>query len=369
MKTIVKVFPSVVLGFFVGVFISLIIFYFYVIWSETSPLHKPIMPSAQNKIFVNSLDFARKLLKPATFVSSPLNGLRISQEKAKLPSIGVMVENLSPARPQSGLSDADIIYETLVEGGITRFLALFQSKEAAVVGPVRSARTYFAEIVSEYNAWYSHVGGSADSLLFIRKNKLNDLDQFFHYKPYWRDPQRMKRGLEHSMYVDTNALRKFVKGFLPDSLRPWKFKTEEKPPKPLEQKQIIEINFSKPSFKVRWIYDPATNSYLRYLGGIPHKDAQHDELLIAKNILIQYVKIAPASDPAQAAKGVLNIQLIGKGYGMLFRDGKNFPLAWRKTKSGERTLYFDENEEEITFNPGVIWVELVGNETMVKQES
>ena len=403
MKTIVKIFPSVVLGFFVGVFLSLTIFYFYAIGSVTSPPQQQKAYGAQISSFANTdvvppslltelrrnFNFLIRLRRTSLYTEplaeSPLNGLKNSETKARLPIIAVMVENLQPARPQSGLSAADIVYETLVESGITRFMALFQSKEADVVGPVRSARTYFAEIVREYDAWYSHVGGNADALQFIAKYKLNNLDQFFLNKPYWRDAERRKRGLEHSMYTDTEELRKLTKGDFPKTFIPWQFKKEsalnidresllgsnqrEQPPQKNPSKQTIQIDFSKPAFKVKWEYNPAENSYQRYLAGTPHKDAQNDEILSAKNIVVQYVKMSLVANTPHGDEGALDLQLIGQGKGIFFRDGKSFPITWKKEKSTERTQYFDENNDEIIFNPGVIWIELAKNQDQIKIES
>lgn len=358
--------PSIFLGIILGVFAFFLVFHFYFVNVFANQ-------KEASSVAINTLDLAPKVAEPQlSFVQeeklapSPINGLPISRERAKLPVIAVMVENLPPARPQSSLSKADVIYETLTEGGITRFMALFQSQEALVVGPVRSARTYFAEIVREYDAWYAHVGGSSDALGFISQNKLHNLDQFFYSQPYWRDPVRRKKGLEHSMYVDTSALRAGVTGHLADTFEPWQFQSPEKE-KIQEDAQYdaVEIDFSYPVFKVRWDYDLAADIYTRSLGGAVHKDAQNDEALSAKNIIVQYVKMSLAPRPLRGEEGALDIQLIGEGEGILFRNGKSFPLTWRKSEGGKRTRYYDENDEEIRLTPGVIWIELVRDKSQV----
>ena len=362
-----RFFPSILFGIIIGIFASFIAFHFYFVnvfanKKEISSISSDVINMLPQVSQQQSAFVQEEKLMP-----SPLNGLPISQERAQLPVIAVVVENLQPARPQSSLSKADVIYETLVEGGITRFMAFFQSREADVVGPVRSARTYFAEIVREYDAWYAHVGGNADALRFIFQNKLHNLDQFFNPQPYWRDPVRRKKGLEHSMYANTNDLRAIVTGSFPDTFVSWQFLNSEKEKIQEDvEYDTIEIDFSYPAFKVRWNYDPVADSYTRSLGGVVHKDAQNDEVLSAKNIIVQYVKMSLVPRPPRGDEGALNMQLIGEGGGMLFRNGKSFSMTWRKSESGKRTRYYDESGEEMRLTPGVIWVELIGYESQVQ---
>jgi hypothetical protein len=293
---------------------------------------------------------------PAIF--SLLNGSKIDAERKNLPIVAVMIENAPAARPQSGLDKADIVYETLAEGGITRFMALFQSQEAENVGPVRSARKYFVEIAYEYSALFAHVGGSQDALSFIQKYDINDIDQYVIDKPFWRDPKRMKHGREHSMYTNTVELRKVVQNDSAD-FQSWLFQESESDLKDFPKKQIIDINFSFPGFRVQWEYDSSTNSYNRKMGGTVHKDALTNQPLTAKNVLVQYVPMRSAKNDSTGDMSAVDLQLIGEGEGIFFRDGEAFPLTWEKKESGGRTKFYDENEREIVFNPGLIWVELV----------
>lgn len=293
-------------------------------------------------------------------VASSLTGLPISQNRAEKPVLAVMVENAPLARPQSGLSKADIVYETLAEGGITRYMALFQSQEAEVVGPVRSARTYFVEIVREYDAWYSHVGGNADGLNLIANYDLHDLDQFVYDKPYWRDKARMNSlGLEHSMYTNTNDLRALIDDGKKPSFGSWIFRDEApvtKTPKP----QKVTVDFSFEIFQVVWEYDPAENVYKRSVGGISDTDAENDEPFKAKNVLVQYVTMTLVPAPAKGDEGALKMVLIGEGDGILFQDGQAIDVQWKKEKSGDRTrFYHAKTGEEVSFNRGVTWVEIV----------
>ncbi len=241
-------------------------------------------------------------------------------------------------------------------------MALFQSKEVEKVGPVRSARTYFVEMVREYGAWYAHVGGSSEALLLIARYGLNDLNQFFHDKPYWRDQVRWKNvGKEHSMYTSTSALRKLVKTNIPFSIQPWIFQQIDKnnlEPASSAAQEII-VNFSFPIFEAKWRYDASENLYKRWMGGAIHKDAETGEQLTARNVLVQYVKMSLVFPPKKEEEGLLNMQMVGEGEGVFFREGKAFAVTWKKGKSGERTKFYYENGGEVIFGSGTIWVEVV----------
>jgi hypothetical protein len=143
----------------------------------------------------------------------PLNGsLKTQQAKdawSKRRPLAVMIENHEESRPQSGLSSADVVYEAVAEGGITRFMAVFLCPFNDIqVGPVRSARTYFLDWVSEYNSLYAHVGGAntpgpANALGQIIDYKILDLNQFgIGFPTFWRDYQRLGHPVatEHTMY-------------------------------------------------------------------------------------------------------------------------------------------------------------------------
>ena len=152
----------------------------------------------------------------------PLNGQLFSKARKKLwetrRPLGVAIENHLEARPQSGLSKADVVYEAVAEGGITRFLALFYCQDAKPIGPVRSARIYFLKLLQGYgnNPLYAHVGGAntpgpADALGEIRDlgwDGYNDMNQFAVPFPYYyRDYERLPdRATEHTMYSDRKSV-------------------------------------------------------------------------------------------------------------------------------------------------------------------
>ena len=188
--------------------------------SQPSPQTAPATTTAEKGNDFDALVFDST--KPRT-QECPINGAKYSKEQEKWwkshRPLGIMIENHEESRPQSGLSFADVVYEAVAEGGITRFLGIFYCQDSGIVGPVRSARTYFLDWVSEYgeNPLYVHVGGAntpgpANALGQIEDygwNQYNDLNQFsIGFPTFRRDESRLGREVatEHTMYSTTSKL-------------------------------------------------------------------------------------------------------------------------------------------------------------------
>src|SRR5690606_24574017 len=141
-------------------------------------------------------------------VPNPLNGALYTESEAKnflnKRPLAVMVENHVEARPQAGLAEAEILYEAMAEGGITRFMALYQASSPEKITPVRSARLHFVDWAAEYDAAYAHWGGSNEALQFLRSNnRPKDLDQFIFGGAFFRD-HSTGRSLEHTGATSAN---------------------------------------------------------------------------------------------------------------------------------------------------------------------
>ncbi len=228
--------------------------------------------------------------------SCPLNGVLYSKQQkdwwVQHRPLGIMIENHQEARPQSGLSFADVIYEAVAEGGITRFLSVFYCQDAGVVGPVRSARTYFLDFISEYgdSPLYAHVGGAnapgpADALSQIDDygwGGRNDMNQFsIGFPTFWRDYDRLGHTVatEHTMYSTTEKLWSYAKDSRnltnvdkkglswDDSFVPYTFKDDASVSQ-RGQTQTIHLEFwkSMPDYFVDWQYDKVSNTYKRFNG-------------------------------------------------------------------------------------------------------
>ncbi len=312
--------------------------------------------------------------------SCPLNG-RMHTKKAKTAwdkrrPLAVMIENHQESRPQSGLSFSDVVYETVAEGGITRFMAVFYCNLADVqVGPVRSARTYYLDWLAEYDALYAHVGGAntpgpADALGQIIKYSVKDLNQFsIGFPVFWRDYQRLGHSVatEHTMYSTTQKLWEVgakrgwtatdSAGIRWDSkFTPWKFKDD----KGGGTTSKITVNFweSQPNYRVEWNYDAASNAYKRNNGGKEHTDLDNNSQLAPKVVVVQFQKESNANDGYPGNVHLL-YGTVGSGKAYIFQDGGFTEGKWMKATRIARTKFVDKNGKELELNRGQIWIQTV----------
>lgn len=295
--------------------------------------------------------------------TSPLDGKDYeSREVANRHPLAVIIENHPDARPQSGLIDASIVYEAITEGGITRYLAVFGPTSAKEVGPIRSARLFFMDWLKEYDAFFAHAGGNEDALANIDKYAIKDIPHSNNY--YWRDYKGRNVASEHTLYSSTEKLYKFAsdKGYDINSsdYEKWKFKKDGPG---TEGGKGVEINFSSASYKVKWTYDFATNSYLRSLGGKEHKDLTSSETITANNIIVQTVSRTFQPTGSYGSQNWV-FDTIGSGNATIYRDGKEIKGTWKKTALTSRTKFYDESGAEIEFNPGKTWIEVVPPEVI-----
>lgn len=332
-------------------------------------------------------------------VESPINGILYTKAQAKIfmnrRPLAIMINNHTDARPQFGLSEADLIYEAVAEGGITRFLALYHSRDSEKVGPVRSARIYYEDWAAEFNAWYAHWGSSyldpwdeenmandpdysgpfichpdADAYAKIDRIGLPSLDEAWaEVAPaYWRD---YSQGVaeEHTGYTSTQNLYNIAPKVYPEEgwqnfepFQTWLFKEDLKE---AERPGAGSFSFyfweGYSDYDVRWEYDPKTNEYVRYHGGQKQLDAANNQELRAKNVIVQFTDQSFFGDK----KGHLKYETVGSGKAKVFLDGKVIDTEWQKGAIRERTRFFDATTgDEIKFNRGQIWIEIVptGNE-------
>ncbi len=319
----------------------------------------------------------------------PLNGsMHIQAAKdqwEKRRPLAVMIENHIDARPQSGLSAADVVYETVAEGGITRFMAIFYCNYGdAEVGPVRSARTYFIDWLSEYNALYAHVGGAnapgpADALGQIIKYGILDLNQFsIGFPTYWRDYQRLGHPVatEHTMYSTIDKLWAVgaSRGWTNINAQtgqawdanfiPWKFKDPAIPSanngSSVNSATKVHVEFWNgfKDYEVDWFYDGTCSCYKRNNAGVPHIDLDTNKQLTASDVVVQFETEAHAHDGYENDVHLL-YGTIGSGKALIFEDGKVIQGKWIKTSRLARSKYVDSQGNEVAFNRGPIWIETV----------
>ena len=300
---------------------------------------------------------------PST-AESHLNGVIVPVGNENHHPLAIMVENSPDARPQAGLGSADVVYEAVAEGGITRFMAVFANAQTPVrVGPVRSARPYYVDWATELNAFYAHAGGSADALSQISSTNVYNLDGLVIGSPIFQRDFSRNVALEHTLYTSTDKLWNYATQNnhwpVTDSFQPWLF-TNDAAVAARPASQDVTIGFSGPLYAVNWKYDPATNTYARSLAGTPHIDTDTGKQITAKTVIVQTV-IASSYDEHYSGgitKTVSKFQDTGSGPATIIQNGTSIKATWKKNGT-DRTRYFDESGKEIALVRGTIWVEVV----------
>jgi hypothetical protein len=345
-----------------------------------------------------SLDEARSKINldlPRT-EECPINGGMFTKVERSIwenrRPITAVIENHADSRPQSGLTKADVIYEAVAEGGITRFLTIYYCGAAAAdvkIAPVRSARVYFIDLATGYGdkPIFMHVGGANDyggtgetvkearalellETLGWRVPKGNDFDTTYDsgFPVFWRNYDRLDHQVatEHTMMAsldaayeqakDRNLEDKDSKGNSWDkNFTPWKFVDE----KPTSNPRYSEISFdfwsNKKDYDVTWKYDSKTNSYLRENGGKAHMDLDTNSQLSSKNVVILFAKERGPVD-----KNLHMIYtVVGDGDVLIFQNGEVIKGSWEKSERNDMIRFEDAQGKEISFVRGPIWVEIV----------
>jgi hypothetical protein len=300
---------------------------------------------------------------------SKLDGIKYPKDKANRNPIAIMVENHPEARPQVGMENASIIYEAEAEGGITRFMAVYGPNDANMIGPVRSARTYFVDWALELKSFYAHCGGSADGLALIQQTGLKNLDQFkVGNSAYWREVEN--KASEHTLYTNTSKLRDVAKSYdwnvSTSDFEPYRFKKDNKESQRPES-QIITVPFSGGLYSTTWTYSQENNDYYRSMAGSPHKDRVSGNQLTAKNIIVQEIPRNLITNSAGVT--LWQLDTVGEGKALIFIDGQKIEAKWKKSQRGSRTKFYDPENNEVEFNPGQTWIQVVAPGAVITEKT
>ncbi len=290
---------------------------------------------------------------------SKLTGLYIAEETASKRPYAVVVNNMKKALPQSGISQASIIYEVLAEGDITRLVAIFDEFSTEKLGPIRSARDYFLDFALDSDAVFVHHGGSPSGYSQISALKINNLDGMRDGNTFWRDPVRYNTPamIEHSSYTDTSKILSGVaaKGYRTEPQTDESmFNFYEKPasPKNGEYATVITVPFSQ-NYTSKFVYDEETKLYSKFERDNKHIDEENGEQLTVSNIIVQFVDMhVIQGDEA----GRRSVKLVSSGDGYVITNGSYAKITWKKTSHNSPTEWFDENGEKLSLNKGRTWV-------------
>ncbi len=289
--------------------------------------------------------------------TNPLDGEVVnSQEETNVQAVGIMIDNHPDAWPKSGVSQAKIVYEVLVEGGLTRYFAIYDSKQfVPEVGPVRSARVYFLDWIQEYgNGLYVHSGGSPAALSAIKPRKIFDANEFFWGEYFWRATDHFA---PHNLYVSSENWQKMLEDrgnttsiFTSD--KAWKY--SQSVGTTLASSSQLKITFNS-YYKVAWNYNKERLQYLRSINGEIEKDKDGSEIW-ARNIVVQFTDV---EDIANDDKGRQEIKTTGTGEAIFLKKGSVVYGTWKKDNAKGRTRFYDQADGEVLFAPGNTWVEVL----------
>lgn len=296
-------------------------------------------------------------------VRSVLTGEWIPQEQAKRRPYAVMLNNIKVASPQSGTGDADILYEALVEAGITRLMAIYQwidpnSLTAKRLGSVRSARHYFASVASEYDAIFVHFGQTSYATKKMDKLKMERLNGLTGYgtSAFYRDSSIKA---PHNAFASLEGLEKSLQKAeyrterKEDYSGQFSFQEEETTPSDGQIAKKVTLPFSG-GMQPYFVYDEELKQYTRYQFGTVHIDANTGKELQFKNIIIQIVKERDIDKNGYQTMDLEDAS--GKGY--YITNGTMVSITWTKKESSYFMRYYDENQEVLAINPGKTYIAL-----------
>lgn len=285
--------------------------------------------------------------KPSPFVN-PFTGLPVSEDRSAIRPLVVAIENSPAAYPQSGLIESDLVYEIMVEGGITRFLAVYQSNvnEDIALGPIRSARHNFYDFSRELDSVFVHAGASQKAYAIIQSGQVRDIDEITMGGPFYRVKERE---MPHNLYASLRNLKAFSKrkGYKDDAqLQPLPFAKDESELASGEPANKVTIRYHS-KYAVAYEYSADSNNYTRYMRGKPHLDLTTGKALTADNIVVQYAEYTSIDKEDRQ-----DIRLIGGGKGYVATNGTIQPITWKKTSTTARTELYTSQGELVKLKPG-----------------
>lgn len=292
--------------------------------------------------------------------------LKIVDLESDSRTYAVMINNHNQARENhAGLQDAYIVYEIVVEGGITRFMALFRDVNPEKIGSVRSARHYYLDYAMENDAIYVHFGGSEPAYTQISRLKINDIDGNWKDRDYfYRDKNLFlssgkKPDYEHTAFTSMEELKKAAEAnnFRTTSSQDLllEYSIEEISLKEKEesiQANTVTIPYSD-YMTTSYQYDEKEKNYKRFANGVPHKDGVTKEQYTVKNIIVAQIEnVGYNGNYLQDLKNITT----GKGY--YITDGYAVPITWEKASRSDQTVYRYLDGKEIVVNDGNTFIQI-----------
>lgn len=314
---------------------------------------------------------------PAEPILCPLTGEEAPDASAvERPALAVKIDNAPPARPQAGLENADLVYEELGEGGLTRFLSFFHCEDAEDLGPIRSARNVDPDIMQQYfPVLFGYSGANSQVLAKIGDTEgLVDLVHGSNGDAYRRESTRNApynlfstsealRGLEDAQGVEGPPSSGFVfnEDLLQAEAAPEETDSpaadEASPSAESDRADSISFQFSAAT-QIRYTYDPQNKVYLRFHGETPHNLASGEQVS-AVNVIIYKVQIVDGTVRDASGSLTKDTTVVGSGEAVVLRGGKVVFGTWDRPTLDDNTTLRDRDGEIIELAPGNTWVHLV----------
>lgn len=267
---------------------------------------------------------------------SPLTGLEVADEAATKSNVtAIMIENSPDARPQSGLQQADVVYEAIAEGGITRFAALYQQSRPELIGPVRSLRMYYLDWIAPYDASIAHVGGSLYALQEVRNGTHKDIDQFHNGGTYWRASDRYAPHNVYTSFANLDQLNA-ARGYTQSNPQPLARTDTVAPGQPANN---VNVTMSGPTYNSSWNYDAGNKTYLRSQGGTPHVDREKGQIGAQVVVVLKQHMDTVMEDGWRE-----NYHTSGTGDAVVFVNGMAHEVTWHKENMRKQFFFTSKTD-------------------------
>jgi DUF3048 family protein len=295
-----------------------------------------------------------------SLVPAPLTGRLVTPAAAARHPIAVMIDDQLAARPQSGLSSASIVWQAPAEGGIPRYMLIFQETIPTDVGPVRSARYYYVAWASEQRAMYVHSGGSPQALATLRAQGGGQLvynaDEFRWGGSFHRVSTRFS---PHNLYTTGAKLRTLASRVGAADGRitwPWTFARDAVLGwRPVGGRIVVSYQANV----IRYDYDRKTNTYLRSVTGEKRQiDATTKQRIAPKNVIVMQVRFGPLND-GNPSKKRLEANIIGSGPAWISTNGITIKGTWKKASTKGPTRFFDKAGRPVVLTVGQTFIQVM----------
>ena len=284
---------------------------------------------------------------------SLLTGEWLPEEETKKRPVAIMFGNTTDALPQYGVGEADVLYECLVEGGLTRLMGIFDNySDAPKYGSVRSCRLYYAHIAKEYDAIYAHYGQADIAKSFLNSDaidNLNGLDGSIESIMYYRSSDRPA---PHNVFTTPDGISAGIekKGYRTtygDAYTGHFLFADGEEPVVLNGQDVYAMQTTYPNSKTWFEYDDASGTYKRFHYKKEHVDGETGAQLAFTNVIFQFV-------PGRVIdkKGRMEFDTVGSGKGIYFTGGKCVDITWKKESLENPSIFYDGNGDQLVMNPG-----------------